>query len=241
MKISVIVPAFNEEKLIAASLSGIRAAMNSFSQRGWMAEMIVCDNNSTDATAALARAAGAQVVFEPVNQIARARNTGAAAATGDWLVFVDADSHPTPELFAEVAQQIEAGRCLAGGCTVRYDERHFLADCATAGWNILSRTLRWMAGSFIFCERAAFATVGGFNLELFASEEIDISRKLKKLAKEQGREVVVLHRHPLVTSIRKLRLYSRGEMLGLTCKAVLSPRKTLTSRARCIYWYDGRR
>ena len=49
MKISVIVPAFNEEKLIAATLERIRAAMESFSQRGWTTEMIVCDNNSTDA------------------------------------------------------------------------------------------------------------------------------------------------------------------------------------------------
>ncbi len=241
MKISVIVPAFNEEKLIAASLRVIRAAMNSFAERGWTSEMIVCDNNSTDATAELARAAGAEVVFEPVNQIARARNTGAAAATGDWFVFVDADSHPTPELFAEVAQQIEAGKCLAGGCTARFDERHFWVDCGAACWNVLSRTLRWMAGSFIFCERAAFATVGGFSHELFASEEIDLSKKLKKLAKEQGREVVILHRHPLVTSFRKMRLYSRGEMLSLTLRAVFSPRKTLTNRARCTYWYDGRR
>ncbi len=241
MKISVIVPAFNEEKLIAATLRGIRAAMESFSQRGWTAEMIVCDNNSTDATAALARAAGVQVVFEPVNQIARARNTGAAAATGDWLVFVDADSHPTPELFAEAAQQIEAGRCLAGGCTVRYDERHFLADCATGGWNMLSRTLRWMAGSFIFCERAAFGTVGGFSQELFASEEIDLSRRLKKLARKQGREVVILHRHPMLTSARKMRLYSPGELLAFTRKAVFSPRKTTTSREACAPWYDGRR
>jgi glycosyltransferase involved in cell wall biosynthesis len=241
MRISVIIPAFNEEKLIAASLRGIRAAMESFSQRGWTSEMIVCDNNSTDATAAFARAAGARVVFEPVNQIARARNTGAAAATGDWLIFVDADSRPTPELFAEVAQQIEAGRCLAGGCTVRYDEGSFLTNCLTGGWNILSRILRWAAGSFIFCERQAFATVGGFNLELFASEEIDLSRKLKKLAREQGREVVILHRHPLVTSVRKLRLYSPGEMLGLTFRAVLRPKKTLTNRAACTYWYDGRR
>jgi glycosyltransferase involved in cell wall biosynthesis len=241
MKISVIVPAFNEEKLIAATLLGIRAAINSFSQRGWASEIIVCDNNSTDATAALARAAGAEVVFEPVNQIARARNTGAAAATGDWFVFVDADSRPTPELFAEVAQQIAAGRCLAGGSTARYDERHFLTGCAITAWNILSRTLRWMAGSFIFCERAAFAAVGGFSLELFASEEIDLSKKLNKLAREQGREVVILHRHPLVTSARKMRLYSIGEMLVLISGAVFRPGKTLTNRARCTYWYDGRR
>jgi glycosyltransferase involved in cell wall biosynthesis len=92
LKISVVVPAFNEEKLITASLAAIRAAMTAFTDRGWAGELIVCDNNSTDRTAELARTAGATVVFEPVNQIARARNCGAAAATGDWLVFVDADS-----------------------------------------------------------------------------------------------------------------------------------------------------
>ena len=66
----------------------------------------MCDNNSKDRTAEIARAAGARVVFEPVNQIARARNAGAAAATGIWLVFVDADSHPSAALFDEVAGQI---------------------------------------------------------------------------------------------------------------------------------------
>ena len=241
VKISVIVPAFNEEKLLGATLVAIQSAAVSFSQRGWATETIVCDNNSTDGTAALARAAGALVAFEPVNQIARARNTGAAAATGDWFVFVDADSHPTPELFADVAREIEAGRCLAGGSTARYDESRFLINCATGAWNTLSRTLRWMAGSFIFCEREAFAAVGGFSLELFASEEIDLSKKLKKLGRERGLEVVILHRHPLVTSSRKLHLYSGREMLSMTIRAVFTPRKTLTNRARCDFWYDGRR
>ena len=234
MRFRVIVPAFNEEKLLAASLQVIGRAMNSFTQRGWTSELIVCDNNSTDATAALARAAGATVVFEPVNQIARARNTGAAAATGDWFVFVDADSHPTPELFADVAQQIEAGRCLAGGSTVRFDERHFMADCATKGWNIISRIQRWMAGAFIFCERGAFAAVGGFNKDLFASEEIDLSMKLKKLARKQGREVVMLHRHPLLTSVRKVRLYSFSEWLRFMRRAIFSPRKMITSPEACV-------
>jgi glycosyltransferase involved in cell wall biosynthesis len=241
VKISVIIPAFNEEKLIAATLGVVQEAADSFSRRGWTTEIIVCDNNSTDATAALARAAGAQVVFEPVNQIGRARNTGAAAAAGDWLIFVDADSRPTAELFAQVAGQIEAGRCLAGGSTARFDKGGFVINCATGAWNALSRSMRWMAGSFIFCEREAFAAVGGFNLELFASEEIDLSKKLKKLAWEWGREVVILHGHPLLTSSRKIRLYTFREMLGMTLRAVFTPRKTLTSRARCNYWYDGRR
>src|SRR6266513_428227 len=100
-------------------MTQVKAAMAAFARRGWEAALIVCDNNSTDRTGDLARAAGATVVFEPINQIARARNSGAAAASGDWLIFVDADSHPSAELFAEVAGQIEAGKCLAGGATVK--------------------------------------------------------------------------------------------------------------------------
>ena len=103
MKISVIVPAFNEERLLQGTLRSIRAAMAAFDRRGWMSELIVCDNNSTDRTAEIARAEGATVVFEPFNQIARARNAGAAHASGDWLVFVDADSQPSLRLFADVA------------------------------------------------------------------------------------------------------------------------------------------
>ena len=97
MKVSIVVPAFNEEALLAGSLAAVRKAMRAFDH----AELIVCDNNSTDRTAEIARAAGAKVVFEPVNQIARARNTSVAAASGDWLLFVDADSYPTVELLEE--------------------------------------------------------------------------------------------------------------------------------------------
>src|SRR5512134_3000255 len=120
MKISVVVPAYNEERLLPDSLRGIRAAMEAFDRRGWASELIVCDNNSTDRTAAIAREAGARVVFEPVNQISRARNAGAAEAGGDWIFFVDADSFPTAELFSEAADAIGNGRCVAGGSTVVY-------------------------------------------------------------------------------------------------------------------------
>lgn len=241
MKISVVIPAFNEEKLLGATLRSIQEAGAAFGGLGWTMEIVVCDNHSTDATAELARAAGARVVFEPVNQIARARNAGAAAAGGQWLVFVDADSRPTRELFAEVAGEIQSGRCLAGGCTVRMDQRHFLGDCGTGLWNLISRTQKWTAGSFIFCEAAAFWKIGGFNGELFASEEIDLSRRLKKLARQEGKKMVILHRHPLLTSARKLSLYTRREYLRFCARAIFRPRKTVRSREDCQPWYDGRR
>ncbi len=241
MKISIVIPAFNEERLLGESLAQIKSSANAFAQRGWEVELIVCDNNSTDRTAEIARAAGATVVFEPVNQIARARNSGAAAATGDWLVFVDADSHPSAGLFADVAEQIISGKCLAGGATIRLDDKHFVAGLVTVAWNRASRIWKLLAGSFIFCDAAAFRKIGGFSHELFAAEELELAKRLKKLARETGRKIVILHRHPLVTSARKMKLYTAREHLRFLSRTMFNHRRMLTSREEAHLWYDGRR
>jgi glycosyltransferase involved in cell wall biosynthesis len=241
MRISLIIPAFNEEQLIGDTLHHIKAAASAFSQRKWETELIVCDNNSTDRTAEIARMAGAAVVFEPVNQIARARNRGAAAASGEWLVFVDADSHPDAGLFHDVAEQIQSDRCLAGGCTVKLEGNHRRANLVAGLWNVISRAFHWLAGSFIFCDATAFRRVGGFSNELFASEEIDLSKRLKKLARREGKRIVILHRHPIVTSARKIHLYTPREHITFLIRTVLAGGKTLTDREACHTWYDGRR
>ena len=242
MRVSLIIPAFNEARLIGETLCQVNAAMAAFSRRRWETELIVCDNNSTDRTAELARAAGARVVFEPINQIARARNSGAAVATGDWLIFVDADSHPSVELLAEVAGQIELGQCLAGGSTVKLEEHYLMASFIVRLWNGISRAGNLLAGSFIFCEAVAFRKVGGFSHELFAGEEIDLSKRLKRLARDTGKGIVILHRHPLLTSARKMHLYTPWEHVRFLLKVVLSRKKALTNRDAChTYWYDGRR
>jgi len=212
-----------------------------FAASGWESELIVCDNNSTDRTAEIARAAGAKVVFEPVNQIARARNTGAAAAGGEWLLFIDADSHPSAELFAEVMEQIESRRCLAGGSTIRLEAGYPIANIISQIWNGVSRWRHLLAGSFIFCEAATFWKVQGFSQEFFAGEELDLSKRLQALARETGRELVILHRHPLLTSARKIHLYSAREHVRFLLRAVLRPGSVLRNRDACHTWYDGRR
>jgi len=241
LKVSVIIPAFNEDRLIGETLRQVTAAIPAFARRGWQTELIVCDNNSTDRTAELARAAGAKVVFEPINQIARARNSGAAAASGDWLIFVDADSHPSVELFEDVAGQMATGRWLAGGCTMKLEGHHPVANLYAWLWNGLSRAARLLAGAFIFCEAGAFRELGGFSNELFASEEIDLSRRLKRLAREKKKRIVILHRHPLLTSARKMHLYTLREYIRFLVRFALSPRRIVRSREECHTWYDGRR
>ena len=241
MKLSIVVPAFNEEHLLAASLGSIRDASVAFTERGWMVELIVCDNNSTDRTAEIARAAGVTVVFEPINQISRARNAGATRATGDWLLFIDADSFPTRQLLADVAAAITDGACLAGGSTMRIELKGTFFRAVVGYWNFLSRTLKWAAGSFIFCETTAFREVGGFTHKLYAAEEINLFRRLKRLARHRGRTIVILTSHPLLTSARKAHLYTHAEILRFWMRTLLSGGRTLRSSQRSFPWYDGRR
>jgi len=239
VKLSIVVPAFNEQRLIAATLERLNAGIEVFRRHGWAGELIVCDNNSTDRTAELACAAGARVVFEPVNQISRARNAGARAALGEWLLFVDADSSPSRELIEDMLDGIETGRCVGGGCTVTLPRAPLAVRAWVGAWNLASRTMRWAAGSFLFCEAAAFRAVGGFSEELYAAEEIDFSRRLK--ACFPGRDFIILQRHPLATSGRKVELYSAREQLAFVWKMMTAGRRTLRSRDACSMWYDGRR
>ena len=175
-------------------------------------------------------------MFEPVNQISRARNAGAAAASGDWLVFVDADSFPGRELFADLASAITSGRYIGGGATVRFDQADWLASGAVRIWNAISRVMHWAAGSFVFCRADAFRAIGGFSTELYASEEIDFSRRVKRLGR-----FTILHGHPLRTSGRKVLLYSMREYFSLLLRIVLSGGRALRRRDDCFVWYDGRR
>lgn len=241
MRLSVVIPAFNEEKLLGRCLAAVAEAARELTRRGWEHEVIVCDNNSTDRTPEVAGAGGARVVFEPRNQIARARNTGARAARGDWLLFLDADCVPSPELFADLAQVLSTGRVLGGGARVALENPPAAGRALTALWNLISRLTAWAPGGFLFCEAAAFRTLDGFNEELFVSEEIDFSRRLKRLARAQGRRVVILQRHPVLTSARKLHLYTPGELRAFTWQYLRRPLAVARNRSACPIWYDGRR
>jgi glycosyltransferase involved in cell wall biosynthesis len=180
-------------------------------------------------------------VFEPHNQISRARNRGAAAATGEWLLFVDADSTPGRELFGDLKEAIDSGRVIGGGATIAVAASDWYVHAALGFWNAISRGLHWAAGAFIYCETAAYRRIGGFSEELYASEELDLSQRLKRLAREQGREFRILGRHPLVTSNRKANLYSSRELARVFGRFLLNPRRMLRSAKDCSPWYDGRR
>jgi glycosyltransferase involved in cell wall biosynthesis len=241
MKLSVIIPAYNEEKLLPGCLANARAALRTNAQNDWTYEVIVVDNNSTDRTASLARAAGATVVFEPINQISRARNAGARIAQGDWFLFIDADSYLHPTTLRELLHRIRQGHVAGGGCLVALDEAPPVGHFVMVLCNLLMRALVWAAGSFVFCRADAFREIGGFSTDLYAAEEIQFSQDLKRWGSARGLGFALLHRQRHISSGRKFYLYSWREILRHLFRGLVLTRPTLRDRTKLDLFYDGRR
>lgn len=230
MRISLIIPAHNEQPLLSATLEAIRSAA-----AGLDHEVIVADDGSTDGTAAIARAAGATVVRHERRQIAATRNLGARAATGDLLVFVDADTRITRDALLEAVRSVQAG-AVGGGGTVRFEGRLPLyARLLIPVFTVLARWVRMPGGCFMFCTRQAFDACGGWDERMYAAEESLMAPALKR----QGRFVIV--RAPVVTSGRKLRAYRGREVLGVVARLLLAGGRLTRRREGLDLWYGPRR
>ncbi len=241
MHLSIIIPAFNEERLIEQCLQSAAASIAANAKSDFTSEVIVVDNNSTDNTADLARRAGAQVVFEPINQIGRARNAGATQATGDWLLFLDADSLLSPDLLGDILRMIESGQYVGCGSTLRMEGLPWWANLTLWFWTRVSVLSRWAAGALVVCRRDAFEEVGGFDQELYALDEIRLSKQLKEWGRQRELQFAILTKHPMETSSRKVSLYSGREVAFLMFRIFFLPRRTLYDKKHLSIWYDGRR
>lgn len=230
--ISFIVPAYNEEIELASTLEVIRVAASGTSHPF---EIIVVDDASTDATPQIAAQAAARVVSINRRQIAAARNAGAHIAQGEYLFFVDADTRINRAHIVEAIAALRAGYA-GGGARV-------VTDGATPLWGrilvrifcVLYFGLNLGAGAFLFTNRRNFEAIGGFDEEYFIGEEVWFSLGLKRL----GRFKVV--REPVVTSGRKLRMYSAREVFGNLFTGLLVCFGVARSPAELPLWYDGKR
>ena len=190
MKLTIIIPAFNEEAYLLSTLDTIQtAAAHLRSHSDAEIDTVVVDNNSEDGTAAVAQSRGATVVHEPVQGIARARNTGAHHADGDVLVFVDADVGLPPTLLAEIHTTMSDPACVGGAVDVEYHPKRRSMRLYLRAWRLLSRLTGMAQGATQFCRKSTFDEVGGYDEKAWIGEDADFFWALKKLAKRKGRTV----------------------------------------------------
>jgi glycosyltransferase involved in cell wall biosynthesis len=230
--ISFVVPAYNEERLLPATLAAVHAAGRAV---GEPYELIVADDASSDRTATVATAHGARVIPVRHRQIAATRNAGAGAACGTFLFFVDADTVITGAAVASALAALRAG-AVGGGAVVRFDEP--LPVWARTLQGVTARLfplLGLTGGCFLYATRAAFAAVGGFDERRFAAEEISMCTALRR----HGRFVVV--RDAVISSGRKLRAYRGREVARILFGAAIRGEAGLRSRQGLELWYGERR
>ena len=232
--LSLIVPAYNEAEELPRTLPLLNAHRR---QLAVPTELIVVDNHSTDATPTVAANHGARVVFEPVNQIARARNAGAREASGENLLFIDADTHPPLAALQAVVRHFQnEPALLGGGASVEFEgEIDAIARWGVNRWNAFARRFSLAAGSFFWVRRTAFDAVGGFPEARYAGEEIGLADALKAYGKPRGQRLLVL-RETIPTSPRKLDWYGgwsvSAQMLLLAACPFLLRHKWF-----CRLWY----
>jgi len=240
-RFSLVVPAFNEERLLPALLNSVETARAAYSRGAAAVEVIVADNASTDGTAELARMRGCTVVHVETRMIAAARNGGARAARGEIIGFIDADSVIHPETFDVIDRLIVSGRYV-GGATGILPERWSLGIAAT--WYTLS-PIAWALGldaGVVFCRREDFDAVGGYPEDRLFAEDVAFLMRLRRLGRTRGQRLARGTAAKAVTSARKFDTYGDWHYFRVMISAgpLILSRRTPPPWVTG-YWYRPRR
>ncbi|MEO7793242.1 MAG: glycosyltransferase [Thermoanaerobaculia bacterium] len=238
-RISLIIPAFNEEELLPRLLDSVDAARAAFDGK---VEVIVADNLSTDATAELARRRGCRVVVVEPRSIACVRNGGAAAAQGEILAFTDADGRIHRRTFEVIDAAIASGRIVAGATGGRFERWSLGLAVTFAAFAPIAVATGFDTG-VVFCQRADFAAVGGYDESRLFAEDVAFLLALRRHGKTTGRRLSRPRGARTVISTRKFdrwgdwHFFTRMPAVGWR---LLKDPKAATDFAR-QYWYRPER
>lgn len=199
-EISVIIPALNEEKYIRHALDGLK------SQTFGSFETIVVDGGSSDRTRQMA-SRGAKVIIERRRGPAIARNSGAKAARGSILLFLDADTRPSHNLLKIYHERFKKKNVVAATGPIVPLER--ANPLVSTGYRFVSVLFVWLSilvgrpsivGANFAVRKDAFERVKGFNPRMMTYEDWDLSLRLKRYGTTSFLKDAVVY-----TSIRRIR------------------------------------
>jgi glycosyltransferase involved in cell wall biosynthesis len=239
MKFSVIIPAYNEAGYLPRLLDSIKVARANFSGDREQIEVIVADNDSTDATANVAAAHGARVVHVRKRRIAAARNGGARASIGEVLCFIDADSSVHPQTFNAIDEKMKSGRYV-WGVTGAVLERKSLPLLMT---HYMFMPMVWLTGLDIglsFCRREDFDAVGGYDESRLYAEDVLFPWALRRLGQTRRQELIHLRRVKALSSTRKFDQFGEWHyfwMMGHALKSLVT-RNWHDEKLAERYWYN---
>lgn len=171
MRISIVIPVFNEANTIEAAADALRQL------RGEV-EVIVVDGGSSDETVALARACGLNVI-SALRGRGQQMNAGAACTQGEILLFLHADTHLPPDALALITDALQSPEVCGGNFSLRFEGGKVSAKILTHLYPWLRCVGLIYGDSAIFVRRSVFAAVGGYRpIPLF--EDCDLYRRVRR-------------------------------------------------------------
>ncbi len=204
VSLSVVVPAFNEELYLPATLKNIFAAIDHLeSTANTKVEVIVVDNASTDSTKAIALSLGARVIDEPVHNIGRVRNAGAGVATGAVLIFVDADTLIPKDLLERISKEMESPQCVGGSVDIDYRPKCPFIYAYVRFWRFVGILFQMSQGVTQFCRREIFMAIDGYDESLYNGEDVDFYSRLGRYARKHGGHRCFIHQVAVIPSPRR--------------------------------------
>lgn len=229
MRLSIIIPAYNEEDYLPATVDAINADKTDD------AEVIVVDNASTDSTRRIAEVRGATVVSETEHNIGKVRNTGAASAKGDILVFIDADSIVRPGILEQIIEATNDPKCFGGAAAVEYEpiQNRTLISWFVKLYPILGNWMKMRGGALQYCRADVFRDLGGFDSTIYVGEDIDFGWRLDRLARERGAHTTFIKEPKVLTSSRRWNRMGFVRLMFFTHPIVV-----LTAWRMRLFWKD---
>jgi glycosyltransferase involved in cell wall biosynthesis len=212
-RFTIVVPAHNEEQLLPGGLAAIDRAARRLGA-GVDVEVVVVANRCTDATASIARDAGAVVVEDPARNLSTVRNAGVAAGTGDIVVTLDADCRMHPDTLVAIERALATGRYVGGAVKV-VPERTSPGIRATYALLAVAIAVTRLGGGLFWCRREDFDAIGGFDPAVRVGEDLDLARRLRRHGRRTGRRFTTLAGVPLVASCRKFDRYGDWHMFTM--------------------------
>ncbi len=236
MKISIIIPLYNEEKLIGETLQSIMNAKADFEQDpNNFLEVIVVDNNSTDKSIDICKNFDVKIVTEKIHNIAKVRNTGAYYATGEVLCFLDADSKVSSNIFTLINERMESETYIGGGTKFKLDKKNLFFKLIYLGSTMCTRIFG-LSGVLIYIRKKDFEKLGGFNEKYYAAEDIDFVLKMKTLGKDYNQKYSNIYQGYVITSSRK---FQTVKFKDLVLQGGLLLHKSLREDPdMCQQWYN---
>ena len=202
MKLSFIIPTLNEEKVLGKLLKNLREI------REFDYEIIVTDGNSSDKTIEIAKSFGAKIV-ENLNHgrqtIGEGRNAGAAAALGEYFIFLDADIYiPQPDkFFTRALQNFKNHKDLLGlsGWVRVFPETETWADylgyVVLSDWQFYVKNnllgIGATCGEFQMMTSAVFKKLNGYRKDLVMGEDLDLFYRISRLGRTRTDSRLVIY------------------------------------------------